>query len=301
MTQTEPTAKLLKAAQMYVDRGWSVVPVNSGGAYEKGPHYNLVWTGHYIIGQNSKKKPSWKTFQTRQPTAQELQRWFAHTDNAAVALVTGAISGVVVLDFDGEVGRQTLEKLGLEPHVRTGSGGFHVYVRHPGWRVSTTSQDNNEKLRTLYPGMDIRADGGMAVLPPSHNSKGPYKQLRSFNDLCELEEMCPELLEACGMLSKPEVVQAQPREKDTSPAALESNAASLLHNAVRLVRSGQGRNNMGHWLARKLKESGLASDKALRVMEQYTSEVMALTGRGVYSLQEARCSLDSTYSYVPRM
>ena len=52
-------------------------------------------------------------------------------------LITGALSGVIVLDFDGNEGTKVLHQLGLAPHVRTGSGGYHVYFAHPGWPVKT--------------------------------------------------------------------------------------------------------------------------------------------------------------------
>src|ERR1039458_5949074 len=72
----------------------------------------------------------------RRRTREELTRWWSEGP-AAWGIVTGRISGVVVLNFDGEAGLETLRKLNLRPHVRTGSGGAHLYLRHPGWKVPT--------------------------------------------------------------------------------------------------------------------------------------------------------------------
>jgi hypothetical protein len=103
---------ILKAA---VDSGFSLIPV----------------------GQDKRPRVStWKPYQERLPTREELNRWWSE-EPVAWAVVTGGISKVVVLDFDGESGLETLRKLTLNPHVRTGSGGAHLYVRHPGWRVPT--------------------------------------------------------------------------------------------------------------------------------------------------------------------
>ena len=64
-----------------VGRSWSCVPVNE----EKKPLF------------------PWKTYQDRQPTRDELQSWSERLRPPAWAVVTGLISGVIVLDFEGEL------------------------------------------------------------------------------------------------------------------------------------------------------------------------------------------------------
>jgi hypothetical protein len=59
---------------------------------------------------------------------------------------------------------------GIEPHVRTRSGGSHFYLRHPGWPVATLNAKSG-KASWPWPGLDIRGDGGFAVLL-GHNDKG---------------------------------------------------------------------------------------------------------------------------------
>jgi hypothetical protein len=83
---------------------------------------------------------------------------------------TGPSSGVWVLDVDGDVGRQSLNRLlaelGLEtpfdltPIIcRTPSGGLHLYFRlRPGERPRTRAGD-------IAPGLDtrgVKADGAAA-------------------------------------------------------------------------------------------------------------------------------------------
>jgi hypothetical protein len=144
------------AVRKAVDRGWSVIPVRQ----DKTPLLS-----------------GWKRYQTKRATLEEIEQWQAEFSPDAWAVVTGEVSGVIVLDFDGEAGRKTLKKLALDPHVRTGSGGFHAYFEHPGWRVSTLNGKAKRELGGGYPGVDVRADGGYAVFW-GRNSSGPYQRLR---------------------------------------------------------------------------------------------------------------------------
>jgi hypothetical protein len=80
--------------------------------------------------------------------------------------VTGAISGIVVLDLDGEEGEASLNSLGhlpVTPKVRTGRG-HHLYFKHPGTFVGNP-------VNTM-PGLDVRGDGGYVVAPPSIHPDG---------------------------------------------------------------------------------------------------------------------------------
>jgi hypothetical protein len=94
------------------------------------------------------------------------------------------LSGLVVVDLDGERGMASWHalagRLGLTVATRTaitGGGGRHLFFRAPaGARIGNSAGK-------LGPGIDIRADGGYVVLPPSvHPSGGVYRwadELRS--------------------------------------------------------------------------------------------------------------------------
>jgi len=141
----------LAAARAYRARGWSVIPVEPRG-----------------------KRPliPWRALQTRQAPAAELERWFERWPDANVAIVTGRLSGLVVLDVDPRHGgAESLAAFEAEHgplpdtlEVLTGGGGRHLYFRHPGGRVG-----NRVGLR---PGMDLRGDGGCVVAPPSVHPSG---------------------------------------------------------------------------------------------------------------------------------
>jgi len=139
------------AALDYLAGGWSVIPVEPRG-----------------------KRPlvAWLEFQERQPTVAEVAGWYGRWPDANVAIVTGVVSGLVVLDVDaGHGGAQSL--VGLEaahgPLTRTitaatGGGGRHLYFSHPGGIV-------HNKVG-LAPGIDVRGDGGCVIAPPSLHPKG---------------------------------------------------------------------------------------------------------------------------------
>ncbi len=122
-----------------------------------------------MIPLRGKRQPlfQWKQFQERRPSPLELLNWQETQSPSLWAVVTGALSGVVVLDFDGLA---TLAALGLEPHVTTPSGGAHVHVLHPGPDVRAITR---APLDERWPDMDVRGDGGYAVVC-GHDGAGEY-------------------------------------------------------------------------------------------------------------------------------
>lgn len=135
----------LAYALHYLELGWSVIPV----ACET-------------------KKPliAWKEYQARRATVDEVVAWWRQWPAANIGVVTGAVSGLIVLDIDGEAGEASLARCGplpLTPMVRTGKGR-HIYFAHPGAVIRNFAR----KL----PGLDLRGDGGYVVAPPSLHASG---------------------------------------------------------------------------------------------------------------------------------
>jgi len=98
----------------------------------------------------------------RPATAEELRSWLW----SGVGIVTGPVSGILVLDVDGSEGQQELKKHGhpVTPMVRTASGGLHLYFKHPDKEVRTGIR--------VAPGLDVKANGGFVVAPPSIGPTG---------------------------------------------------------------------------------------------------------------------------------
>jgi len=105
-------------------------------------------------GGDSHKSPlvSWKEYQTRRPKDGEMLKWQDEFQPKLWGIVTGAISGVVVVDADTPESRAKLEAELGPPHVVTPRGGGHWYFKHPGYHFKTVAR--------ILPGVDIRGDGG---------------------------------------------------------------------------------------------------------------------------------------------
>jgi len=102
-----------------------------------------------------------------------IRRWWGRWPDANMGVVTGAASGLVVLDVDPRHGGfdslAVLEAVHgpIPPTVGafTGGGGEHLYFRHPHTFVP---------CRPIAPGLDLKGDGGLVVCPPSVHVSGRH-------------------------------------------------------------------------------------------------------------------------------
>jgi replicative DNA helicase len=125
---------------------------------------------------------TWKEYQKRLPTVQEVMDWFTNDPTANIAIITGRVSGIVVFDVDSQEGIDYAETQGGFPttvRVKTGKG-FHYYMKHPG-----TGHIKNRVNHDLT--IDIRADGGYVVAPPSIHGSGTQYQWVEGASIFDLE------------------------------------------------------------------------------------------------------------------
>ncbi len=108
----------------------------------------------------------WEEYQKRIATKEEISQWFAKDPSLNIGLVTGEISGFVVVDLDGEAGLATGKRLRLtSPVCVHTANGSHLYYR---WDKAL--MNSVKKL----PGLDIRGDGGQVAAPPSLHPNGKF-------------------------------------------------------------------------------------------------------------------------------
>lgn len=257
-------------------RGWSVIPARA----DKRPAI-----------------PSWKQYQGTRPSAAELREWQRKLKPKCWAIVTGRISELFVLDFDGETGNRVLGSLGLNPHVRTPGGGHHLYVRHPGFKVPTLTGNSKEELATSWPGVDVRGDGGYAIFA-GRNGVGEYTWLRQpdadpFESLpAELQEF----LRRCSETAAPKPIS----QRRLTPNGRVS-AERLVTEALR--RAPGGRNDAGFWLAAQLRDNDYSETEAEKVICHYAARVPATNAKGqpeMYSDREALASVRQAYKRQSR-
>ncbi len=152
---------LVRAYERY---GWSLVPVHSPVG------------GGCTCGRDSCDTPGkhprgpWRQFHERRPTREELKDWLDSYDPLNIGIVTGRVSGLVVIDVDLPDPDLVIDDLGLPTDTLTaitGGGGRH-YFYTCGQKVKGTTG--------WVPGVDIRAEGNFVVAPPSlHESGNRYK------------------------------------------------------------------------------------------------------------------------------
>lgn len=126
-----------------------------------------------------------------------LEEWDRVFPGANLAVATGQ-SNLVVLDVDPKSGgMESLREL-VEKHpdlkqtyiVKTGSGGYHFYFRaRPDFPLTNSASK-------VGPGLDIRANGGYVIAPPSIHANGnPYTWERSPKTRTKLAEVPMWLIE----------------------------------------------------------------------------------------------------------
>jgi hypothetical protein len=154
-------------APKYRARGWSVFPVRGKIPCEP-----------------------WQPWQQEPPHPDQIAAWCEKYPDANIGLATGKVSGVVVLDVDGEEGVTSARNLDLpkETWVAKTGRGWHVYLAHPGNGMRIGNRAG------LRPHMDVRGDGGYVVVPRSvHESGKVYEWIKS-PDSCPLAPIPPALL-----------------------------------------------------------------------------------------------------------
>jgi hypothetical protein len=155
---------------LYADLGFSVIPMHYTRSDGK---CSCLSPTCGSVGKHPKIR--WKDFTSRCLKASELKRFWDEDPETNVGIVTGEISGVTVLDIDGQEGIRSLADIGINlsdlpdtPTVSTGGGGLHLYFRYPESQTVLTRAG-------VLKHVDIRSDGGVVVAPPSmHRSGKPY-------------------------------------------------------------------------------------------------------------------------------
>ncbi len=160
---------IVKWAKRYAQRGWSIIPQK----------------------QDKSGYMGWALFQKRQATEEEIVGWWGQWPTANIAVVTGAISGIVILDIDSDEAGAFVKEHGMPPtpQVKT-KRGTHHYFKHPGTDVPGSAGLGGIK------GLDISGDRSLATLPRSiHETGVKYSWAQGLNPKdVELADLPPWLL-----------------------------------------------------------------------------------------------------------
>ena len=153
LARADADTMMLEAALGYARRGWRVHPLRPGD-----------------------KRPM-LTDWPNQASCEEgvIVRWWTQTPTANIGVAAGP-SGLTIIDVDvkGDAdGMESWHDLAAEigqcgtVTCETPSGGMHLYYLCNGHQVRNSAG-------TLGPGLDVRANGGYVVCPPSRLPNGEY-------------------------------------------------------------------------------------------------------------------------------
>lgn len=156
-----------EAALMYRERyGFSVIPMK-----------------YWPPGKNEKKGKKvpllkeWKGFQNELPSPEQINLWWGNWPDAMIGVVTGKLSGICTIDVDEDVGFKEMESIIpdsiLVPTYKTPSGGCQMIFKMPDFNLRLAVRN--------VPGCDLRAEGGIAIMPPSKNASGKYEWMPELN------------------------------------------------------------------------------------------------------------------------
>jgi hypothetical protein len=225
-----------------------------------------------VIPVRKNKKPfiKWEAYQKEMPTRQQIKDWWSKWPQANIGIVTGAVSGVDVVDCDSEAGKNALSDFLSDSFITPVSKtpkGWHYYFRY--------KEGLSNGVRVLTD-CDIRTTGGYIVAPPSKNGSDiPYSWLDNLKiSKVELADMPDMLFDT--LLQGASHVKANPslhiNKEDSFRCATtppNDSATTLQHNATMRNISFEepGRDDALFHLANYLVKSGMP----IATIEKYLS------------------------------
>lgn len=157
----------LESALRCAERGWPVLPIVLPKSSSEEFFRKTSADGKCPAIKN------WQNDATTDPA--QIRQWFAERPYN-VAILTGARSGVWVLDVDGESGAESLRTLEAAntPLPRTltaitARGEHRYFACPPNTRIPCSASK-------IAKGLDVRGDGGFIIAPPSLHATGKRYQ-----------------------------------------------------------------------------------------------------------------------------
>jgi hypothetical protein len=218
-----------------------------------------------LASDSKRPEGEWMQYQQKRATESDVMAW----QSGNMGIVTGQISGVVVVDCESEENARwfmTYRSAGLLPGMARTPRGVHLYYRHTGSLVKNATHIRDDHGVSRY---DIRGDGGYVVAPPSVVSGNRYQWMRPVSSVTDLPEFRsywrPQ--QPAQVTSKP-TAKRPGQHRNISPGERRvSNGANYIKH-IQAISGQDGHKNT--WRAvNRLRDSGLSEAEALQLMLEW--------------------------------
>lgn len=234
--------------------------------------------GVAVIPSNPKTKApliAWSQFQNRLPTKEEVVSMFKQFPKCMISVVTGKVSGLVVIDADSDEAVKTIEEhipdsfeavIDVSPR-----GGRHYWFQMNGIEYQSKSGIFNK--------CDIKCKGGVLCAPPSKNDTGG--EYRFLNQLEFKRSSLQVMPESLSQFISPLVVRSSSQDHVLINNSIIKNA-NTVPKALELFKEGKRNNNLFP-LAVCLREAKRSFEYILQVLINIVPE-MAKSDEGFNEL-----------------
>ena len=148
----QENAFLLKYALIYHKLGFAVIPVKGKVPVVK-----------------------WRKYQSKGVTKDEIVEWFtSFNDVTGIAVITGKVSNIIVIDVDGEKIPSWLKD--IQTWKARTRRGYHFYFQYDIDELVNSFRIKSYKI-------DVKAEKGIVILPPSLHPEGGRYEWVSFKIL----------------------------------------------------------------------------------------------------------------------
>ena len=279
----------LRLANFFCQIGWSFLPLWGATKPEKAKVCAL---------------PSWKTYQSRIPTAHEINDWFVIKEHQALGIVLGSVSNLVVLDIDDLQRAQTFIELCPDlTETFTVQSGYrqlpHYYFHLPSDLNVTSRHKNN---------VELRSDGQYVVAPNTQINDHVWKITNTQKPRTLTERDLRRILAFMGCIphlnstkrKKRHTAQNNDNVVDVGQAISNTiSPVQLLRRYHALAHDG-GRNNALFDVARLARDCGWSQARLEDVMvmaheQQQTTQIHVRESRS-QRRTEALATIASVYS-----
>ncbi len=210
----------------------------------------------------------WKQYQDQRIPREQVEEWFLQGEHN-LAIITGVISGIVVVDGDSLQACEFIEETCTKtPMVVQTRKGRHYYYRHSGTKVPNA-------CRVLdIPPVDLRGDGGLVIGPGSTHPSGHVYCLTSESNITPPPELplyeeswFPDAVKAePTSFVRPVLHFGGPAEKDAYELAVR-----YMNNVPGAITGTGGDNHTYVQACRLVRGFNLSDDQALDIMREWNA------------------------------